>query len=321
MESGSHADATLTARRPAIADRLRIGALVLAAILLATGIVDVLRRPGGIAPVAWIYLCHLILVALVLVATRHAPVAHLDRVAAAAVIVWNALFCSYALHTPQEMSALVAPPIVLVTAAAMMLPWGVRTQALVSLVCLLTYLGACALSGRAADLGMLYACMSFAGAAVIACAGAYVIDEHGRIIDEQTRRLTEQNRLMREAGVRKDEFLASVSHELRTPLNVVLGYVDLLLDHSFGPLEPSQRDILHRITKNASNLSHLINDLIDLSRIDAGRLKVEISRASSSARSSPTCAASWTSCSPATTSPSSPAWRRPAAGSSPIPTG
>ncbi|HEY2387241.1 MAG TPA: HAMP domain-containing sensor histidine kinase [Candidatus Binatia bacterium] len=276
MENASPDDTTLTARRPAIADRLQTGALVLAAILLATGVVDVWRRPGGIVPVAWIYLCHLALVALVLIATRRAPVANLNRLAAAAVMVWNALFCSYALHTPQEMSALVAPSIVLLCSAAMMFPWGIRTQALVSLVCVLTYLGACALSGRSADLGMFYACMSLAGAAVISCAGAYVIDQHGRIIDEQTCRLTEQNRLMREAGVRKDEFLASVSHELRTPLNVVLGYVDLLLEHSFGPLEPSQRDILHRITKNASNLSHLINDLIDLSRIDAGRLKVEI---------------------------------------------
>jgi signal transduction histidine kinase len=85
-----------------------------------------------------------------------------------------------------------------------------------------------------------------------------------------------ENRQLRESAVRKDEFLASVSHELRTPLNVVMGYVDLLLDHSFGSLEPAQRDILHRITKNASNLSHLINDLIDLSRIEAGRMPVEM---------------------------------------------
>jgi signal transduction histidine kinase len=88
--------------------------------------------------------------------------------------------------------------------------------------------------------------------------------------------LRAENRGLRESAVRKDEFLASVSHELRTPLNVVMGYIDLLLDHSFGPLEPAQRDILHRITKNASNLSHLINDLLDLSRIEAGRMPVEM---------------------------------------------
>ena len=269
-------DSTITAHAPSIADRLWTGALVLAAIILANAVVDVVRRPGGIAPVAWIYVCHLTLVALVLLATRRSLVVpHLARLAAGAVIAWNALFCSYAIHSPHEMNVLVGPPIVLVT-AAVLLPWGLATQMLVSVVCVLTYVGACALSAWPPDLGTLYACMSFLGAAVVSCAGAYVIHQHDRIIDAQTRRLTEQNRLMREAGVRKDEFLASVSHELRTPLNVVLGYVDLLLDHSFGPLEPSQRDILHRITKNASNLNHLINDLIDLSRIEAGRLKVEI---------------------------------------------
>ena len=88
--------------------------------------------------------------------------------------------------------------------------------------------------------------------------------------------LRADNQRLHERCIRKDEFLASVSHELRTPLNVVLGYIDLLLDHSFGSLEPAQRDILHRITKNASNLSHLINDLVDLSRIEAGRMRIEM---------------------------------------------
>ena len=279
MESSNMFEvATITARAPSLAGRLRTGALVLAALTLADGVVDVLFRPGGIAPVAWIYVCQLTLVALVLIGTRRLPVApRLGRLlAAGAVIVWNALFCVYALRSPHELNALVGAPIVLVTAAALLLPWGVLTQVLVSIVCVSTYVGACALSVRPADLGTLYACISFFAAAVVSCAGAYVIDQHDRIIDEQTRRLTVQTRLMREAGVRKDEFLASVSHELRTPLNVVLGYVDLLLDHSFGPLEPNQRDILHRVTKNATNLNHLINDLIDLSRIEAGRLKVEV---------------------------------------------
>jgi signal transduction histidine kinase len=113
-------------------------------------------------------------------------------------------------------------------------------------------------------------------AVLIAILGAFYVERHRWILSAQTERLRQRNRELRATAVRKDEFLASVSHELRTPLNVVLGYIDLLLDHSFGPLEPAQRDILHRITKNASNLSHLINDLVDLSRIEAGRMRVEI---------------------------------------------
>ncbi len=264
-------------RAPSIAERLRIGSMILAGIILVTGIVDVLVRPEGIAPVAWIYAAHFAIVVAVQVALRQPrPRAHAEWIAAAAVVAWNALFSAYAAHSPDEIDALSAPTLVIITAAALMLPWGLGMQAVVASACVLGYAVAFTASGHVPVLGSIYAFVSLAGAAAVSCAGAWIIAEHERIIDRQTERLTDQNRVMREAGVKKDEFLASVSHELRTPLNVVLGYIDLLLDHSFGTLEPSQRDILHRITKNASNLSHLINDLIDLSRIDAGRLKVEI---------------------------------------------
>ena len=114
------------------------------------------------------------------------------------------------------------------------------------------------------------------GAVVAGVVTRVALERQLRVLRAETERLGARNDELRAAAVRKDEFLASVSHELRTPLNVVLGYIDLLLDHSFGPLEPAQRDILHRITKNASNLSHLINDLLDLSRIEAGRLRIEM---------------------------------------------
>jgi len=130
---------------------------------------------------------------------------------------------------------------------------------------------ACAAASHASTVGVLIAVACAIVSTAISWAGLYAIHRQARA----TERLVADNRALRDAATSKDEFLAGVSHELRTPLNVVLGYIDLLLDHSFGPLEPAQRDILHRITKNASNLSHLINDLIDLSRIEAGRLKIE----------------------------------------------
>ncbi len=113
-------------------------------------------------------------------------------------------------------------------------------------------------------------------AVVVSAVAVLLIERHRRVMVDQMERLHERNRGLQATAVRKDEFLASVSHELRTPLNVVLGYIDLLLEHSFGSLEPAQRDILHRIMKNASNLSHLINDLVDLSRIEAGRMRIEM---------------------------------------------
>lgn len=106
--------------------------------------------------------------------------------------------------------------------------------------------------------------------------GVVAHERRRRCLVSRIGELTSANRALRERALRKDEFLASVSHELRTPLNVVLGYVDLLLDDSFGALEVGQRDVLHRITKNASNLSHLINDLVDLSRMEANRMRVEM---------------------------------------------
>ena len=197
--------------------------------------------------------------------------------AAAAVILCNALFfCGYAVLSPGEIHALVAPSIIMMTAAALLLPWGVRPQAIVSAVCVLTYLGALELAGRHTELATLYGLVSLFVAAAASCVGAYMIEQRSRLAEQQTQRLREMNQLMSEASIRRDESLASVSHELRTPLNVVFGYVDLLLDNAFGPLEPAQREILSRITNSASSLSRLIDDLIDFSRIEAGRLRVEV---------------------------------------------
>lgn len=76
---------------------------------------------------------------------------------------------------------------------------------------------------------------------------------------------------LRRADQLKSEFLATMSHELRTPLNVIIGYSELLLDHSFGPLQNEQSEVLRRLRNNADSLLELITSTLEVNRIEAGR--------------------------------------------------
>jgi signal transduction histidine kinase len=74
----------------------------------------------------------------------------------------------------------------------------------------------------------------------------------------------------------KSEFLATISHELRTPLHVVLGYIDLLGEGDFGPVTAAQEGVLRRVKRQTVGLVDLISAILDLSRLEAGRLPVEM---------------------------------------------
>ena len=74
----------------------------------------------------------------------------------------------------------------------------------------------------------------------------------------------------------RSRFYASMSHELRTPINAILGYSALLLDNIYGPLTPEQTRGIDRANKAAKHLLELVNDILDLSKIEAGKLELEI---------------------------------------------
>ncbi len=83
------------------------------------------------------------------------------------------------------------------------------------------------------------------------------------------------NIALAQAARLKDEFLASMSHELRTPLNAVLSFSESLEDGTYGTLEPRQREILHLISESGYHLLELINDILDLSKIEAGKFELQ----------------------------------------------
>jgi PAS domain S-box-containing protein len=74
----------------------------------------------------------------------------------------------------------------------------------------------------------------------------------------------------------RSRFYASMSHELRTPINAILGYSALLLDDIYGPLTPEQSNGIERANKAAKHLLELVNDILDLSKIEAGKLELEV---------------------------------------------
>ena len=101
---------------------------------------------------------------------------------------------------------------------------------------------------------------------------ASIAIENVRLLDE----IQDKSRQLEEASQHKSQFLANMSHELRTPLNAILGYTELMADGAYG--EPSEKmsGILKRLEANGKHLLGLINDVLDLSKIEAGQLVLEL---------------------------------------------
>jgi protein-histidine pros-kinase len=107
---------------------------------------------------------------------------------------------------------------------------------------------------------------------------AAVRDITERKVQEQLRRaeLEEQNRRIQEATRLKSEFLANMSHELRTPLNSIIGFSEFLIDEKSGSLNPKQKEYLNDILESGRHLLQLINDVLDLAKIEAGKMELTV---------------------------------------------
>jgi signal transduction histidine kinase len=106
---------------------------------------------------------------------------------------------------------------------------------------------------------------TFAAQSVLAIQNARLFHE----IDDKSRQLEV-------ASQHKSQFLANMSHELRTPLNAILGYTELILDDIYGETPAKMRGVLERVQRNGKHLLGLINDVLDLAKIEAGQLTLAL---------------------------------------------
>jgi signal transduction histidine kinase len=101
---------------------------------------------------------------------------------------------------------------------------------------------------------------------------AAVLDE----IRRSERSLAAKNVELQRAARLKGEFLANMSHELRTPLNAIIGFSDLMLTERVGPVSAQQREFLEAVLRNGRHLLELINGILDLSKVEAGRMSLSL---------------------------------------------
>lgn len=107
-----------------------------------------------------------------------------------------------------------------------------------------------------------------------------MVNERTRELKSSLQKLQDANLLLEQANHAKSKFLSSMSHELRTPLNAVLGFTDMLNGQYFGKLNEKQLDYVKQVDSSGKHLLSLINNLLNIVKIDAGKMELDMNRCS-----------------------------------------
>jgi signal transduction histidine kinase len=102
------------------------------------------------------------------------------------------------------------------------------------------------------------------------------LEERQSRLEEEKKNLKAAKKAAEQASMAKSEFLANMSHELRTPLNHIIGFTDLVVNRSFGDLTARQEEFLRDVLASSHHLLSLINDALDLSKVEAGKMELEL---------------------------------------------
>ncbi len=102
------------------------------------------------------------------------------------------------------------------------------------------------------------------------------VEERTRELQQALAELSRKGRQLEVASKHKSEFLANMSHELRTPLNAIIGFSQVLRQRLFGPINEKQEEYLDDILSSGNDLLSLINDVLDLSKVEAGQVELEV---------------------------------------------
>ncbi len=261
-----------------IAERLPIGAVALVAVFAVAWFFEHRAHPDRDAYFAAFYGLEIVTVCAAVLLCRSAGWRHRSRVVAViTAVALIAQVSGYHTAVRGEGEILNMALLYLVTGTMVLVPLDWHGQLPVALAAILAYSIAIASGVRSAT-PLAINVLGLGTIAALSVAGAAFLAQQRRTLWQQAVALREANDALAEANRTKNQFIANVSHELRTPLSIIVGYTDLLRDGEFGAMSAEARDTLERIAQNGRNLVHLVADLLDLTRIEAGRLEVRPGR-------------------------------------------